>query len=321
MEMEASSIKEKRKKAPLPPAAKAALGFPIRKAEIMRNLGMSSCDLSPKGTVDIKCLPIIQLLNSHPDYVTTSSCSGRIALFHSIDEERMCPKIINRNGNKGSHVDNSKDDSLKRGAVDAKGWLLVKHGMLLPVEMHLLVEFLCGAPCNSEAEKIDSENLSMAEDIYAARLSDEWYSGELEGVWAPALYNCRQGREHKAEVDVPTIGNVALKMEPFVLHVQCRDVDSSKPLLSAAIGDSGYRNSGMIPPGKKVMCAIRTTTGLGLEVPVVISGVNYVSNQREFLWALLHRANSKMCANEEKIQLLYQSMVKRLAEGSETAQN
>lgn len=46
-----------------------------------------TCDLSPKGSVDVKCLPVIDLLNKCDEYVTTSSCSGRIALFHSLTNE------------------------------------------------------------------------------------------------------------------------------------------------------------------------------------------------------------------------------------------
>jgi len=38
-------------------------------------------DKSPIGCVDRKVRPLVDLINSHPEYVTLSSCSGRIALF------------------------------------------------------------------------------------------------------------------------------------------------------------------------------------------------------------------------------------------------
>nr|CAG8640076.1 10072_t:CDS:2 [Entrophospora candida] len=38
-------------------------------------------DKSPKGSIDEPMLPLINLLNKHNDYVTTSSCSGRIAVY------------------------------------------------------------------------------------------------------------------------------------------------------------------------------------------------------------------------------------------------
>jgi len=38
-------------------------------------------DKSPIGCVDRKVRPLVDLINSHPEYVTLSSCSGRVALF------------------------------------------------------------------------------------------------------------------------------------------------------------------------------------------------------------------------------------------------
>ncbi len=41
----------------------------------------SNSDKSPKGSVDVKIRPLVDLINRHSDYVTLSSCSGRVALF------------------------------------------------------------------------------------------------------------------------------------------------------------------------------------------------------------------------------------------------
>lgn len=38
-------------------------------------------DASPKGTIDVLCLPLIETINAHPDMVTTSLCSGRVSVF------------------------------------------------------------------------------------------------------------------------------------------------------------------------------------------------------------------------------------------------
>lgn len=40
-----------------------------------------SPDASPKGSIDEVCIPIMNLINSHNDMVTTSSCSGRVSVF------------------------------------------------------------------------------------------------------------------------------------------------------------------------------------------------------------------------------------------------
>ena len=38
-------------------------------------------DKSPKGSVDEKIRPLVNLINLHPEFVTLSSCSGRVAMF------------------------------------------------------------------------------------------------------------------------------------------------------------------------------------------------------------------------------------------------
>ncbi|KAK6348757.1 hypothetical protein TWF730_009529 [Orbilia blumenaviensis] len=54
--------------------------FSSRKKGILGALA-SGTDASPKGSVDKQILPIMELLNSHPGAVTTSSCSGRVSVF------------------------------------------------------------------------------------------------------------------------------------------------------------------------------------------------------------------------------------------------
>ena len=59
-------------------------------------------DLSPKGSIDLPCLDLVNFINEELcDYVTTSSCSGRISIYQDNADE-----------SKGVH------------------WLLVKHGCL-----------------------------------------------------------------------------------------------------------------------------------------------------------------------------------------------
>eukprot|EP01065_Artemidia_motanka_P028110 TRINITY_DN33345_c0_g1_i1.p1 TRINITY_DN33345_c0_g1~~TRINITY_DN33345_c0_g1_i1.p1 ORF type:complete len:273 (+),score=76.26 TRINITY_DN33345_c0_g1_i1:65-883(+) len=68
--------------------------FAQRKGEVLRSLQQSGDDRSPKGSVDERCLPVIEVLNAHDDYVSLSSCSGRVALWEELaggaegDEER-----------------------------------------------------------------------------------------------------------------------------------------------------------------------------------------------------------------------------------------
>lgn len=44
-------------------------------------------DLSPKGSLDAPILECVAFINQLSDYVTTSSCSGRISIYQNNNEE------------------------------------------------------------------------------------------------------------------------------------------------------------------------------------------------------------------------------------------
>lgn len=50
--------------------------FDSRKEEIIHNLRAGVNDNSPRGHVDRPILELVNLINLHSDYYTTSSCSG-----------------------------------------------------------------------------------------------------------------------------------------------------------------------------------------------------------------------------------------------------
>lgn len=58
--------------------------FHDRKAKVLADLSTPDeqyQDLSPKGSVDAGIRELISEINSLPEYVTTSSCAGRIAVY------------------------------------------------------------------------------------------------------------------------------------------------------------------------------------------------------------------------------------------------
>ena len=61
---------------PRPPRPKQQPSF-----EVCKRNALSKLDKSPKGSLDEPTAPLVHDINRHPDYVTTSSCSGRVALF------------------------------------------------------------------------------------------------------------------------------------------------------------------------------------------------------------------------------------------------
>lgn len=54
-------------------------------------------DDSPKGTIDEALLPLIDSINGHEDFVTTSSCSGRLSVFL---EGEKADKVTGKGGGK-----------------------------------------------------------------------------------------------------------------------------------------------------------------------------------------------------------------------------
>ncbi|XP_069718200.1 tRNA wybutosine-synthesizing protein 3 homolog isoform X2 [Phaenicophaeus curvirostris] len=99
-------------------------------------------------------------------------------------------------------------------------------------------------------------------------------------------------------------GDVVLKFEPFVLHVQCQEMQDAQLLHSVAV-DSGFRNSGItVGRGGKIMMAVRSTHCL--EVPLSHKGKLMVSE--EYIEFLIHVANQKMEENIRRIDRFYRSL-------------
>lgn len=60
-----------------------------------QNISTNFCDHSLKGSIDEGVLTICNLLNSHHDYYTTSSCSGRIVLFNENQQKQQKEELSN----------------------------------------------------------------------------------------------------------------------------------------------------------------------------------------------------------------------------------
>lgn len=50
---------------------------------------LDTADLSKKGSIDESIVNLVNYINSHDDYVTTSSCSGRAILFTSVSNNKL----------------------------------------------------------------------------------------------------------------------------------------------------------------------------------------------------------------------------------------
>lgn len=97
--------------------------FDQKKQYLLQEIGLNSetnLDASPKGTIDALCIPLITLINSHKDMVTTSSCSGRLSVFLEGSKETC-----------GKGDDVGKTEGREQIKIGAKGdgghWLFVSH--------------------------------------------------------------------------------------------------------------------------------------------------------------------------------------------------
>ncbi|XP_031505706.1 tRNA wybutosine-synthesizing protein 2/3/4 [Nymphaea colorata] len=55
--------------------------FAKRKSMALSALAREGMDKSPKGSLDVPIIPLLDAINAHPSYFTTSSCSGRISIL------------------------------------------------------------------------------------------------------------------------------------------------------------------------------------------------------------------------------------------------
>ena len=87
--------------------------FGQSKRTIETKLARACGDKSPKGFLDEPIADLVDFINGHPEYVTTSSCSGRIVLFATFE----------------------------------KKWILAKHGLVTPEEtLTILSQYFDNSP-------------------------------------------------------------------------------------------------------------------------------------------------------------------------------
>lgn len=78
--------------------------FEQRKQQLLESFVSDLPDKSPKGMVDTPLVPLLNLLNEHADYVSTSSCSGRIVIYADPLPSAEVPKGKKKKGGKFINV-------------------------------------------------------------------------------------------------------------------------------------------------------------------------------------------------------------------------
>ena len=89
--------------------------FVTKKKAILDSLELSSevyTDASPKGSVDEEIRPLLELINGYDEYVTTSSCAGRITVFAEKSQARKHsdePSQYSSHLTEGDEINNKSD--------------------------------------------------------------------------------------------------------------------------------------------------------------------------------------------------------------------
>lgn len=265
---------------------KVKKGFGAHKRKILQELDdPATYDRSKKGGVDAPIIDLVQFLNTPKSpFVTSSSCSGRVAIFAGAP-----PPGCEKREPLGSETDTASQSAIESGDRSVtENQTSAKAGDN------------DGVRDTTEAA-VDEKNVMGADNIVSSG-SDVWLKGgewlfvthdplgeeQREEVYA-ALE--RIAREEKLETAMTTF-----KFEPFIVHVQCLSLSHARALLNCGL-NAGFRNSGMVLGSKKLSVAIRST--MHLDVPIGLGGKLLVS--RDYIDMLIAMSNEKFQENVRRI--------------------
>ncbi|KAI8068811.1 methyltransferase TYW3-domain-containing protein [Thamnidium elegans] len=123
-------------------------GFYSRKEQIVSSLveylDPERRDKSPKGFIDEPILDLMHVINSHPDYYTTSSCSGRVAVYcEGLEKDIENP--------------NSDPNNIEKTSKGGK-WLYVSHDPIAIPELESHNQWIVELLFGQESSKVVFDN-------------------------------------------------------------------------------------------------------------------------------------------------------------------
>ncbi|KAF9356148.1 hypothetical protein BGX26_005659 [Mortierella sp. AD094] len=236
-------------------------GFTSRKKAILIALNSDTPDKSPKGYVDEPLLPLIVLINNHKDYVTTSSCSGRICTYLEGLDESNAVETEEENSSLEHHDERSGDGNDDDDAQVSKGY--EENTSLAAVEAAKRAKggqwlYVSHDPITITPEQDSGDQRWIVDTLFGPEahrvvlMEDE---GSKQGI---------NSSPHKAS-DIARSQLVYFKFEPMILHIEASTPVAAKTFLNHSLF-SGYRNSGILPSAKRTMLAIRST--LKIDTPI-----------------------------------------------------
>lgn len=265
--------------------------FAVKKQKILAELSVPTseyADKSPKGSVDTQILDLINLINSHEGWVTTSSCSGRVTVFVEGPTADDTERNQSDSNDAAARIDAVTQDTSNQiirpqtikttpGGKGGGHWLFVSH---------------------------DPTSLEAISDIQSHDRFLRQFGLDNNNDTTPL--------SSEGKYDHPNL--IHLQFSPLILHVLCASLQHAKPLLAAAI-NAGFRESGvqslkaLDEPEKGVMVGIRTN-GLGFETVVGMKMGDEGSGE-ERMQALVTEEYLRVCVKVIEERFRWNEMRKR----------
>ncbi|KPI84598.1 hypothetical protein ABL78_6359 [Leptomonas seymouri] len=258
--------------------------FSSMRKQILSDLQANTNDKSLAGRVDPQIAELVHYVNSSfPQYVTSSSCAGRVSLFH---------KGVKETKGAATHTETAFDTAATPAAL-----------FLVPQRKR--GSFGQGTLYQSHDPLPEDTSAVVAESIVPA----------LEKFWT-----WRQ--THTSDPALCSSEVLQLKFEPMILHVLCADIASAAVLLNCG-SESGQMNSGIVScsrgtkENRKITCCI--TSPLCVDVPLFAHDKWCLPHESfhsdawtMFLSATLHHVNALFRENTRRRERFAAELKSRL---------
>ena len=221
------------------------------------------------GHVDPHIQNLVDYINQDTKFVTLSSCSGRIALFHPT---ATLPNRI---------TDDSKDEDVSttpnENSVSGKGstgsWVFVSHDVVED-PMTTIVPFF------------------FPVDVGGTAHTESALTGNNEG--------CPSDQPDEYHI-------CYFRFEPMLLHVAACNLETGQFLLQVAL-QNGLRESGLIVTAQRVTVAFRTHS-LALSIPMSFQKDHiFFPKSSEYVVSLTNELNRRLLLNLQLIHKVFASL-------------
>lgn len=209
----------------------------------VKNRVLSKRDRSSRGRIDAHCVTICSLINSRPEFYTTSSCSGRFHFYRGV-------------GNKSDNVDTKK--TLGVGGFDR---FRISHGFIPSEEAALRYFDLTTLDSDPEGGGVGDKIVEVKQ---YENLTPDSREGDTDGgdscddnddgddVQQPLSPPPAPNPTSSSHPTIPELSPnpdpdpslVWLRYESFILHVNCVSLPAADALMSAARA-AGYKTVGV----------------------------------------------------------------------------